>query len=257
MNLLSIIRPFLKPTADAKVPTDLDLDYQIHYVSDMLHHLSPLVKKIVRAKIKLFFLYRWKYLLGRLIIIGIITTLSYIVLTKVTNVKLTTHANRIDTVVVMYPNDSSMNLKNYLIQIAYVESRYNKRAHRDSSQYLGLYQLGTDARRRAGYGDVPMNVFLNHPEMQDIAMINLLKKEKIELQKYIDKYDGKIVDGILITESGILALAHLGCGYAQSCLSDGIIPERDEFGNSPRVYAKLGGYRLNLHKVKYSTEDVN
>jgi len=77
------------------------------------------------------------------------------------------------------------------------------------------------------------------------------------MSKYIKTYSGKIVDGILMTESGILALCHLGCDYAQQCLDNGVIPAADENGNNPRLYAKLGGYHLNLNKVKYSIEDTN
>ena len=36
--------------------------------------------------------------------------------------------------------------------------------------------------------------------------IYIIKK----LQKYIDKFEGQEINGILITESGILAAAHLG-----------------------------------------------
>jgi len=39
---------------------------------------------------------------------------------------------------------------------------------------------------------------------------NVLKYNKKKLQKYIDKYDGKVIHGVLVTESGLLAAAHLG-----------------------------------------------
>lgn len=267
MNISKIFRPFLKPTAEEKIPTNVKLDDEIRYVSDILHHLSPILKKIIYTKIRLFFLYRWKYITGRIVIIGTIITLAYLVLTTVTNVKLTSTIIHHDTIVDSYPSDSSMNLRNFLLQIAYVESRYDKHAHRDSSQYWGLYQIGTEARRLAGYGDVPMRVYLNHPEIQDLCMINLLKYEKKITQHYINpntgkpvdyikKYSGKIVDGILVTESGFLALCHLGVGFAQGCMDKGVVPEYDDFGNPARAYLKLGGYRLNLDKVKYSIEDV-
>jgi hypothetical protein len=258
MNIYKYFRPFLKPTADEKVPTDVALDDEIRYVSDLLHHLSPRLKRIVYRKIGLFFLYRWKYLVGRLFIFTVIVVPSYLLFTTITNLKvnLTPKDFVQDTIIRSYPSDSSMNLRNYLLQIAYVESRYNKRAHRDSSQYWGLYQIGTEARRLAGYGDVPMNVYLHHPEIQDFCMVNLLKYEKKYTQKYINKYSGKIIDGILVTESGFLALCHLGVGFAQSCMDKGIVPEDDGFGNPARVYLKLGGYKLNLEKVKYSIEDA-
>ena len=38
---------------------------------------------------------------------------------------------------------------------------------------------------------------------------NLLYNKK-RLQKYIDKFEGQEIDGMLVTESGLLAAAHLG-----------------------------------------------
>lgn len=259
MNISKIFRLFLKPTADEKIPTDLQLDEKIKYVSDLLHKISPMLRHIVRTKIKLFFLYRWKYLIGRLVFLSLIIMLAYLLVVVFTPVRLTTHADARDTVIVSYPNDSSMNLRNYLLQIAYVESRYDPRAVKDSAtQYWGLYQLGADARKLGGYGDIPKNVFLNHPEIQDLCMVNLLKAEKKYMQSYIDKYAGKIIDGILITESGILAMSHCGTGVTKSYLTNQTIPETDKtYGFHPRIYAKLGGYRLNLNKVRYSINDAN
>ena len=156
---------------------------------------------------------------------------------------------------IKYKSDSSMNLKNFLSQISYSESRYDKSANREGSEYWGLYQLGTQARIDGGMGDVPKDVFLNHPEIQDLCMVNYLKVKRKELRSYIKKYDGQIIDGILMTESGILSLSHLGSGYAKSCLDSGVIPEVDGNGNHPRDRAKIGGYSLNLDKVQYSIND--
>jgi hypothetical protein len=150
-----------------------------------------------------------------------------------------------------------MNLRNFMLQVAYTESRYNKHAKRDSSQYWGLYQIGREERRVAGYGDMPMAVYLNHPEIQDLCMIELLKYNKKQMRHVIDKYSGRIVDGILVTESGVLALCHVaGCGGASQYLSSGIIPERDANGNPIRSFLKLGGYDLRLENVKYSIQDA-
>lgn len=257
MNTPKILKPFLKPTSDeGKYPTDVELDDKIMYVSHLLHDLVPMIKHIIFTQIKLFFQYRWKYIVGRIMVFGLIVVPLYFLLTALTPVEIITHKQQPD-VIIQYPTDSTMNLRNFLLQIAYCESRYKPEAGRDNSQFWGLYQLGDDARQIGGYGDVPRNVFLSHPEIQDLCMINFLKYEKEIMQEYIDKYDGKIVDGVLLTESGILALSHLGCGYAKNCLDSGKIPDIDENGNHPRNYAKLGGYRLNLDKVRYSIEDAN
>lgn len=256
---MKILKPFLKPTADhKKFPTDIQLDNDMAYVSFILHKLAPTIKHIIKTKIKLFFLYRWKFLVGRIFIFGLVGYLLFLLITSVAHVKFVSDSEPTrDTIITQYRCDSTMNLRNYLLQIAYYESRYDPTAHRDSSQFWGLYQLGHDARKNGGYGDIPKDVFLNHPEIQDLCMVNLLKEEKKIMQPYIDKYEGKIIDGVLVTESGILALCHTGVGYAQSCLDKGVFPEVDEYGNHPRILIQLGGYKLNLDKVRYSIEDAN
>jgi len=254
-DIFKFLRPFLKLTAHSeKFPTDVHLDNQIGYVKDLLHVISPVLKKIIYTKIKLFFQYRWKFLLARTLVITLIGILSYYVLTTWTSVKITTGPKVItDTLVLRYKNDSSMNLTNFLKQISYVESRYDKKANNGS--HYGLYQFNVESIKEGGYDDVPLDVFLRHHEMQDLCVINFLKSHKKVMQPYINKYCGKVIDGILVTESGILALSHLGCGAAKSYLDSGKIPEVDENGNHPRTYLKLGGYRLNLEKVRYSITD--
>ena len=59
-----------------------------------------------------------------------------------------------------------------------------------------------------GY-DVTKEEFLNSPYLQERAMLDLLNHNKKILQKYIDHWDGKTIQGDVITESGILASAHL------------------------------------------------
>lgn len=257
MHIPKILRPFLKLTAEEKTPTDIELDSDIEYVSFVMHGLWPLLSKIIRNKIRRFFRYRWKFILGRIVIATGICVLGYYAFIKVFSVQIVHVTNNIagDTCT-YYRNDSSMNLRNFLLQIAYGESRYIKHAHRDSSQYWGLYQIGTNERKLTGFADIPMSVYLNHPEIQDLCMIELLKYNKKYMQGYIDKYSGKIVDGILVTESGILALCQLGSGSTRLWLDSGKIPSVDEFGNSPRNLLKIGGYDLKLNDVRYSIQDA-
>lgn len=65
----------------------------------------------------------------------------------------------------------------------------------------------------------------------------------------MENYQGKVIDGILITESGILSLAHLGIGDAKRYLDQGKFPAKDSNGNSPRDCIKLGGYVLDLENI--------
>lgn len=109
--------------------------------------------------------------------------------------------------------------------------------------YMGKYQFGKSALRAVGIHDT--NEFLNNPELQEKAFKALLSINKWELRKEIKKYDGKVVGGIKITESGILAAAHLaGAGSVKKFLrSNGQNGFRDGFGTSLRSYIKkFGGY---------------
>lgn len=155
-------------------------------------------------------------------------------------------------IVLSYPDDSTMTMENYLLQIQYLESRYNHNANRLNSGYWGLYQIGHNIRKETGYGDISKSVFLNHPEIQHLCMIKSLEMYQDIMKDYINKYSGTIVDGILITESGILACSHLiGCEGTKRLLDKGVIPEKDINGNPIRHFFKLGGYKLNFDNINF------
>ena len=76
----------------------------------------------------------------------------------------------------------------------------------------------------------------------------MLSKNKYELQEYINFYEGKVVDGVKITESGILAAAHLGgTGSVKRFLeSNGKRKCKDEYGTSIKNYMRdFGGYETH------------
>tara|TARA_R110001583_G_scaffold4489_1_gene25928 strand:+ start:560 stop:1105 length:546 start_codon:yes stop_codon:yes gene_type:complete len=75
--------------------------------------------------------------------------------------------------------------------------------------YMGKYQFGKSTLRTLRI-KVSRSEFLKDTLLQEEAMLKLLLHNKKRLQKYIDKYEGKVVHGILVTESGLLAAAHLG-----------------------------------------------
>ena len=75
--------------------------------------------------------------------------------------------------------------------------------------YMGRYQFGKSTLKGLGF-NVSKKEFLSNPKLQEEAMMALLNHNKEKLQKYIDVFDGKTINGIYITESGILAAAHLG-----------------------------------------------
>jgi len=108
---------------------------------------------------------------------------------------------------------------------------------------MGKYQFGMSALRSIGIKS--KQDFLNNPRLQEKAFKALLSINKAQLEYEIEKYEGKVVNGVKITESGILAAAHLGgAGSVKSYLrSNGKSKFKDGFGTSMKSYfKKFGGY---------------
>jgi len=121
--------------------------------------------------------------------------------------------------------------------------------------YLGKYQFGIETLKSIGIKD--SIAFMNNPKLQEKAFVALLSKNKYELQEYINFYEGKVVDGVKITESGILAAAHLGgTGSVKRFLeSNGKRKCKDEYGTSIKNYLRdFGGYETDgIRPVKNAT----
>jgi hypothetical protein len=113
----------------------------------------------------------------------------------------------------------------------------------NSLGYLGKYQFGIETLKMVGVNN--RSLFLNSPALQEKAFIALLAKNKYLLKDVIEKYEGTFMNGIKITESGILAAAHLGgAGSVKKYFKEkGKRYFRDAYGTSIRSYMKLfGGY---------------
>ena len=112
--------------------------------------------------------------------------------------------------------------------------------------YMGRYQFGKSTLRTLKIR-VTKEAFLNSPDLQEYAMQQNLLYNKKKLQKYINKYAGEIHNGIFITESGILAAAHLGgAGSVKKYFRSGKIMKD---GNGIKITSYLerfGGYQLNI-----------
>lgn len=120
------------------------------------------------------------------------------------------------------------------------ESKYKKV---NSLGYLGKYQFGIETLKSVGVHN--SSAFLNSPELQEKAFIALLAQNKWELKKEIEKYSGTLLNGIYVTESGILAAAHLGGpGSVKKYFKNkGKRYFRDAYGTSIQSYMKaFGGY---------------
>lgn len=109
--------------------------------------------------------------------------------------------------------------------------------------YLGKYQFGIGTLNLIGIYDA--EAFLNNPELQEAAFYANASRNKWILRKDIAKYVGKTFNGVKITESGILAAAHLaGPGSVKKYLrSGGVQGFSDAFGTSIKYYLnKFKGY---------------
>jgi len=112
--------------------------------------------------------------------------------------------------------------------------------------YMGKYQFGRKTLKALGY-DVSKKEFLNSPYLQEKAMLDLLNHNKKILQKYINYWEGKKINGTTITESGILAAAHLaGPGNVKRFLREGK-EFRDGNGTKlTRYLTQFSGYKINI-----------
>ncbi len=109
--------------------------------------------------------------------------------------------------------------------------------------YLGKYQFAEETLILIGVFNP--NTFLYNPELQEKAFNANTERNKWILRKDIERFVGKTIGGVLITESGILAAAHLsGAGNVKKFLrSYGSETFADAFGTSIRYYMKrFSGY---------------
>lgn len=113
--------------------------------------------------------------------------------------------------------------------------------------YLGKYQFGRSTLRLLGVTDT--DEFLNNPLLQERTFLANAKRNKWVLRRDIKRYAGKTINGVKVTESGILAAAHLaGPGSVKRYLrSGGVEGFRDAFGTSIRSYLKkFSGYEVSF-----------
>jgi hypothetical protein len=112
--------------------------------------------------------------------------------------------------------------------------------------YLGKYQFGMTTIRGLGY-NVSRSHFLADTNLQEEIMLALLNHNRELLKRYINRWDGRKHRGKVITESGILAAAHLaGPTNVIKFFKDGA-DFKDGYGTRLSSYLyKFSGYELNL-----------
>jgi hypothetical protein len=123
------------------------------------------------------------------------------------------------------------------------QGKYNKV---NTLGYLGKYQFGVETLQILGIKDTAN--FLSNPKLQEKAFLANLSKNKWELRHEISKYEGKTIDDVVITESGVLAAAHLGgAGSVKRFLkTNGRKKCSDGYGTSVKNYMNdFAGYNTS------------
>ena len=109
--------------------------------------------------------------------------------------------------------------------------------------YLGKYQFSLSTLNLIGIDDSCF--FISTPRLQENAFNAHISRNKWILRRDIKRSVGKKIKGIRVTESGILAAAHLaGAGNVKKFLrSSGTIDFADAFGTQVSNYLKkFSGY---------------
>src|SRR5690606_31441436 len=126
--------------------------------------------------------------------------------------------------------------------LGFKESRGNYHIVNDYG-YMGKYQFSRATLRMMGLKNT--DNFLYDTRQQEAAFSAYTSLNKWVLRKDIKRYSGKTIAGVKVTESGILAAAHLaGAGNVKKFLrSNGANRFQDANGASIRYYLKkFSGY---------------
>ena len=134
-------------------------------------------------------------------------------------------------------------LNRFLTDIGFRESG-NRYDITNTWGYMGKYQFGKSTLKGLGF-NVTRKEFLNNPQLQEEAMLALLNHNKEKLQQYIDIYDGKTINGMYVSESGILAAAHLG--------GQGSVKRYFKNG---KIFSDANGTKITSYMKQFSGYDI-
>lgn len=132
------------------------------------------------------------------------TVVFFMIFMSITNTESPASEQNFDNIVSMMENDDDLYI--FLEKISKKESN-NRLKVISKNGHIGKYQFSPKTLRWLGYND--HDKFLNSSDLQDEVMIKYLKKNQKILRRQIQKWDNKKINGKTITESGILAAAHL------------------------------------------------
>lgn len=121
--------------------------------------------------------------------------------------------------------------------------------------YLGKYQFGKNTLKLLGVDNT--DEFLSDAALQEKAFESNIARNKWILRRDIKRFTGKKINGARITESGIVAAAHLaGAGNVKKYLrSYGKEDFSDAFGSSVAFYMKkFAGYDVSEIKQQRNSK---
>lgn len=113
---------------------------------------------------------------------------------------------------------------------------------------MGKYQFSPSTVKILGY-DVTKNEFLKNSELQDSVMVSYMRNNKRDLRHLLNRYEGRRFKGIVISEAGLLAAAHLGGSMSviRWFSNSDYNGRTDANGTSIRNYMlEFGKYKLEL-----------
>ncbi len=134
---------------------------------------------------------------------------------------------------------------------------------KNDSNHWGRYQMGKDALKDAGfmdsngnwtelarsYGVTSLDDFLNNLNAQDVAFDLFVRVGLGYIEYYkLDQYIGQTMNGVKITESGLIASIHLvGIGGTIEALEAGDLFSKTDGNKVPakEYMENFGGYNLN------------
>ena len=175
---------------------------------------------------------------------------NYKVMIPVTKVATLQSAEIIETEVEIIPVEiPKIIIKDHSLFLEDIGMRESSGNYKAVNQfgYLGKYQFGRRTLDALGFEKVSNREFLANASIQEEAMYALLTHNKKILRRQIEKYHGQTINGIFITESGILAAAHLaGPGNVKKFFRKGY-EFKDGNGTKMTSYMVLfSGYKLEF-----------
>ena len=239
---------------DAKIPTDNDLDSKIEDLKYFMHYVWPLFLYVVKKKTWFFFRYKWKKIIKTTALVSIFGFLLYFSWIKVA-VPIIIVKEKLEEINNIHEdlNKSPIPKENLLFMETMMKLESGGDYSISKGQYWGAYQICQMGREEAGIGCMDSETFLKDKDIQNWAMNKVMIKNYQYLKPVIREYKipkrgGVRIGNNLITQSGLLAAAHLvGASRAIEYIrSNGIDVGKDGNGVSLTKYLQMNNFDLEL-----------